>query len=276
MLGIILVTLSSLFNEVAASIGKRKIELKQESMYSMAFLCYFWSSVWFLGVMLFRHEFIFSMASLPTFIARVIFEIIQTEIAIQALVRADRSTFGFIRTSTVVMLLLVDLALGYSISLTQIAGMVIISLTLLIVFMNHGISKRGLKFVVLSAIGAVITTTLYKYNISHFNSVEAEQFMINIFMIAYFFRAAMKFNSENPMKFMIKPIFFGQSFTDGLGTVLSSFAYSLAPASVIMAGGRSTSVFFSILSGSHYFKEKNVLMKLVIFMMLAVGIFLLV
>lgn len=245
-------------------------------MYSMAFLSYFWSSFWFLGVMIYRHDFIFSMASLPTFTARVIFEIIQTEIAITALIRAERATFGFIRTTTVAMLLLVDIMLGYSISLTQIAGMAVISLTLLIIFMNHGVNKKGIKFVVLSAIGAVVTTTLYKYDISHFNSVEAEQLLLNIFVIAYFFRAAVKFSGENPLKFMAKPIFFSQSFTDGLGTVFSSFAYNLAPASIIMAGGRSTSVFFSILSGNHYFKEKNVLMKLVIFMMLAVGIFLLV
>jgi drug/metabolite transporter (DMT)-like permease len=275
MLGIILISISSLFHEVGASIGKRKIEKKEESIYAMAFLSYFWSSFWFLGVMIFRHDFVFSLASLPTFLTRAVLEIILTNISITALVRADRTTFGFVRTSTVVMLLLVDLALGYSVSITQMAGMAIISLTLLIVFMNHGINKTGLNFVILSAIGAVATISLFKYDISHFNSVEAEQLLMNIILMAYFSRIAMK-GGEHPIKMMAKPIFFGQSFADGLGTVFGSFAYNFAPASVIAAGGRSTSAFFSILSGNIYFHEKNVLMRLVIFLMLAVGIFLLI
>ncbi len=275
MLALVLVAISSLFSEIGSSIGKRKIELKQESMYTMAFLSYFWSSFWFLGVMIFNHSFIFSLMSLPTFLVRAVLEIIQTEIAIQALVKAERATFGFIRTGTVVMLLFVDLALGYSISIAQMAGMAVISLTLLIVFMNHGINKKGLNFVILSAIGAVLTTSLFKYNISNFNSVETEQLLMNIILIAYFSIAVMK-RGENPIKLMAKPIFFSQSFSDGLAVAFGSFAYNFAPASVIMAGGRSTSVFFSILSGNLYFHEKRILMKLVIFLMLAVGIFLLV
>ena len=275
MLALVLVAISSLFSEIGSSIGKRKMELKEESMYTMAFLSYFWSSFWFLGVMILNNSFIFSLASLPTFLTRAVLEIIQTEIAIQAIVRAERATFGFIRTGTVVMLLFVDLALGYSISITQMAGMAVISLTLLVVFMNHGINKKGMNFVVLSAIGAVITTSLFKYDISHFNSVEAEQLLMNIIMIAYFSIAVMK-RGENPIKLMAKPIFFSQSFSDGIAIALGSFAYNLSPASIIMAAGRSTSVFFSILSGNLYFHEKRVLMKLVIFMMLAVGIFLLV
>ena len=275
MLALVLVAISSLFSEIGSSIGKRKMELKEESMYTMAFLSYFWSSFWFLGVMILNNSFIFSLASLPTFLTRAVLEIIQTEIAIQAIVRAERATFGFIRTGTVVILLFVDLALGYSISITQMAGMAVISLTLLVVFMNHGINKKGMNFVVLSAIGAVITTSLFKYDISHFNSVEAEQLLMNIIMIAYFSIAVMK-RGENPIKLMAKPIFFSQSFSDGIAIALGSFAYNLSPASIIMAAGRSTSVFFSILSGNLYFHEKRVLMKLVIFMMLAVGIFLLV
>jgi len=94
-------------------------------------------------------------------------------------------------------------------------------------------------------------------------------------LIAYFSIAVMK-RGENPIKLMAKPIFFSQSFSDGLAIAFGSFAYNFAPASVIMAAGRSTSVFFSILSGNLYFREKRILMKLVIFMMLAVGIFLLV
>jgi len=62
-----------------------------------------------------KGSFGFSMASLPTFGARLLLEIILSTTTITAIAKSDRTTFTFLRTTTVPLLLLVDLALGYAV-----------------------------------------------------------------------------------------------------------------------------------------------------------------
>lgn len=276
MIGILLVAISSLFGEISASLGKEEVGEKKESIYTMGFLSLFWGTLWFLGFIIFKQKFVFSAASLPTFLIRAALEIAVAHLGVLAVIKAERSTFSFVRISTIILLLLVDLFLGYPISIYQMAGIVLISLTLLISFLNHGVDKKGLGFVLAVAILAVPTVSLYKYNISHFNSVEAEQFLIHLMLLFYFFVMAMKLKKENPAKFLAKPLFLGQSFSSGLGSVLGSFAYSFAPASIIIAGERSASILFSLVSGKIYFHEKHIVFKLIIFALVAGGIILLI
>ena len=68
MFGIILAFLSSIFREVGTSIGKKKALQHKESIYTMGFLNLFWAVIFFFGYSFFiRGEFIFLLASLPTF-----------------------------------------------------------------------------------------------------------------------------------------------------------------------------------------------------------------
>lgn len=276
MLGIIIVSIGSFLDEISSSIGKIEIQEKKETIYSMAFLNHFWSALFFLAIIIYKDKFLFSLASLPTFVIRNVTEIILVYITTTAIVKSDRSTFGFVRTGTIPLLLLVDLFLGYALTIKQIFGIAIIAAVLFFSFINHGLKKNGLKLVAVSAILPVITLSLYKYNITHFNSVEAEQFISVIILLIFNYIFAVKIGRENPLKMLAKRVFFAQSFASGIGAILVSFAYLFAPASVITAAKRAISVFWAIISGNLYFQEKQIIFKIIMFVLIALGIILLV
>lgn len=276
MLGILLVSLGTFFEEISDSIGKKEVRDKKETVYTMAFLFLLWGFFWFGGILLYKQTFGFSLESVPTFSLRLVLEIIQMHTAVLAVVLADRSTFGFIRTGTLPLLLAVDLFLGYPVAMPQIAGIALIICSLLVLSLNHGIKKRGFGYVAYSTVGAVATISLYKYNITYYNSVEAEQFLMHLFLLSYFYVVALRVGRENPLRLLQQRVFFTQSFAAGIGSVVMSFAYLFASASVITSAKRSLSVFWSILSGNIYFHEKHAVVKLVSFVLLVAGVALLV
>lgn len=276
MFGVILSSIGSFLGEISLSIGKVKVGRKEQSVYTMGFLCLFWGAIWFFIIILFRHSFVFALASLPTFIPRAFLEVAQAHATNLAVVKADRSTFGFIRVLTIPLLLAVDFFLGYKINTYQTIGIIVIVSALFLLLVNHGVKKQGSGFVVFTALNAVATISLFKYNISHFNSVEAEQLIIYIILLIYFFFTALYFVKENPLRFLFRPIFFVQSATSGAGGLLESFAYNFAPASIILAAKRSSAIFWSLASGGLYFKEQHILIKAVCLILLVGGIILLV
>lgn len=73
----------------------------------------------------------------------------------------------------------------------------------------------------------------------------------------------------------LKPLYLLQAAAQGLGGVAESYAYSLAPASVILTAKRSAAVMCAISSSSLYFKERHILVKLFVFILLAGGLILL-
>lgn len=276
MFGIVLTAISSFFREISTSIGKVEVEAKKESMFTMGFLNSFWVLVIFGILILTRNSFVFSLSSLPTFLVRAVLEILQVHSALMGEVRADRTTFGFINVITIPFLLLIDIVLGYSIGTLQLLGMGSIFIALFILFFKHKLGKDGLGYVLFCSINAVATISLFKYNISHFNSVEAEQFMMELILIVYLFLCAIFLAKENPIRFLKKPIFFLQSASNGAGGVLLSFAYLFAPASVIVAAKRSFTIIGSLLSGSIYFHEKYIFLKFIAMAFLILGVVLLV
>lgn len=276
MYGILLIFGGSLFSELAISLGKEKVKERKESIFSMGFLNHIFIVLFFAGIVAFWPErFIFSSASLPTFIIRVCLELVQAHITILAIVHATRSAFGFLRVITLPLLLIVDLFLGYTVSLPQFIGMGVITVVLLFLFLNHGIKRAGAKFVLISAINAVVTISLYKYNITHFNSVEAEQLLMYLFVLGYFFIGSWVVTKEHPVRLLKKRIYMFQSFSNGLSAVLGSFAFLFAPASIILAAHRSFVVMWSIIAGRVYFHEKKIYQKFVAFLFLTFAIILL-
>jgi len=273
MIGLFLILTSTFFTEVAVSIGKFEAEKHRESIYMMGFLNVLWATIFFLFIALFiRQDFLFSFDSLPTLSIRAILEIAQAHVTMLAILYADRSSFGFIRIGTIPLLLAVDMILGYTIGFNQIIGIGIIVLAFVVLLINHGIRKSGLWYVVFITINAVATISLFKYNITHFNAVEAEQSIILVILLVYFFIMAFFVKKENPVLFLKKPIFFAQSFASGLGAVLISFAFLFAPASIITAAKRSITVLFAILSGKVYFHEKHLFLKIVAFILITIGL----
>lgn len=276
MIGVILASFGTLFDEAAMMIGKKEVAAQRESVYTMGFLNLFWATVIFLGIAIFvPGAFVFSMASLPTFILRAVLEIAQAHVTVRAITVASRSAFSFIRTLTIPLLLGVDLALHYTIGMYQFIGMAVIIVTFIMLFINHGIERKGAGAVLFTAVNAVITISLYKYHITYFNSVVAEQLIVIIIIMGYFLMMAHFRAREMPFRFFKKPIFLGQSASMGIGVGLESFAMMFAPASIILAAKRASAILWSVLSGNLYFHEQHFAMKIIGFVFLAVGIVLL-
>lgn len=276
MLGVILASIGSFFGEISDSIGKKKVADHKESRFTMGFLSVFWSLIFFALIGLAKRDgFVFSLDSLPTFSARAILEIIQLYVSVVAIVEADRSTFGFVRTITLPLLLVVDFVLGYKIGFFPVIGIVVIIAALSLIFLSKGVRKKGIGFIVFSAVNAVATISLFKYDITHFNSVSAEQFFIYLILLFCFSLLAVFRAKENPFVFLTKPVFFLQSASTGIGGVIESFSYNFGAASVITAAKRSSAIFWSFLSGRMYFKEKNFLLKFFILLLVVAGLILL-
>ena len=127
-----------------------------------------------------------------------------------------------------------------------------------------------------TTVNAVATISLFKYNITHFNSVETEQIIVTSILMIYMLMMASFIKKEHPIQFLKKPMFFLQSFSAGLATVPMGFAYTFAPASIILTGKRSLALMWAMLFGSFYFKEKKLLIKISSFILITIGLVFLV
>lgn len=277
MLGIFLMSVSTFLDEIFSSFGKRRVIDGYLSKYSTGFIQMLGGSLFFILIVIFKNDsFVLQVASLPTFLPRLLLEIFQAHAMMTGLIIADRSTFSFIRVGTVPLLLLVDIILGYSLSLSQIFGMGVIILCLLYVFLGRTINKFGSKWIIVSTINAVVTLSLYKYDITHFNSVVGEQSVVQLVVLLYFLIMAIFIARENPFRFLRKKEYILQAFINGLSDLAGSFAYSYATASVILSAKRSSEALWATISGGFYFREKKMLWKFLIVGFLALGLVLLV
>jgi drug/metabolite transporter (DMT)-like permease len=276
MLGVIIVFFSTLFDEIANSITKAKLSQKKISVYSIGMINCLAVVIFFIIINIVKREFIFSPASLPTLSLRALLEIILTCAALKATEITDRSTFGFIRVVTIPLLLMVDFLLGYRINVWQFIGISIIIFSLFIVFSYQGIKKQGAWLSLLTAIMAVATITLYKYDITHYNSVASEQTIIYLILMTFLAGMAFFKAKENPFTFLKQKIYIFQTLINAVPSLVNSYAYALAPASIIVSAYRSSAVFWTVVSGKVYFKEKHLLVKLVCLSLLVGGIVLLV
>ncbi len=276
MLGIILIIIGTVFGEVSSSMGKWNVNNKSESIYTLGFLNIFWVFIIFTITLLFKGQFVFNIASIPLFIIFIILEIAQTYSSLHANVEADRSTFGFLMVGTIPLLLLVDIFFHYSINLTSLIGISLIVMSLLFLFINHGLNKKGIRYVIFSTFNAVATISIYKYLITNYTSVEALQFVICIILLVFLFTMAILKDKENPFKYIFKKKFLYQSVPNGIGNAISSLAYLYAPASVIVGARRGTSVLASIVSGNKYFHEKHIVIKIISFILVIIGLILLI
>ncbi|MBI4138608.1 hypothetical protein HY479_00465 [Candidatus Uhrbacteria bacterium] len=263
MLGVILASIGAFFTELSSSIAKREVSRKRESVYAMGFLNSLWEAFFFFVLIFFFRDIrTLTLAAWPTFLVRVVLSVFQAYLTVHAIAKSDRSTFGFIRTGTIPLLLLGDVWLGNLISPYQALGMLLIGFGLLFLYMNHGFSRRGIWFVVAGTVNAALTIGLYKYNITHGNSVEIEQFLVLLVLLAFFYVMSRSRFKEQPLRLLRKPLLAVQAGTIGASSLVESFAYVFAPASVILAASRSSSVIFSVLSGRVLFHETHVIVKI--------------
>ncbi|MDP3740927.1 MAG: hypothetical protein Q8R08_01205 [bacterium] len=276
MFGVILMSISTFLDEIFSSFGKRKVTEGFLSKYSTGFIQVLGGLVFFLLISIFKNNsFVFQVASLPTFLPRLLLEILQAHAMMTGLIAADRSTFGFIRVGTVPLLLVVDIVLGYTLSSAQLWGVAVIVFCFLFVFFGKAFSKVGSTWVIFGTVNAVVTLSLYKYNITHFNSVVGEQTIVQLVVLLYFFGMAVFSARENPMKFLKDKIYLFQAIVNGLSDLAGSFAYSYGAASIILSAKRSSEALWASLSGGFYFMERKVWWKLLIASLLILGLILL-
>lgn len=263
MIGIALVALGEMAAQIGAAMGKWEASRKHESYFALGFLTFFWSTpLLLLWGTVGPGTFVFSLESLPTFALRVVLEIGVIYAGVHALVAADRSTFSFLRTLTIPLLLLVDLALGYTVAAGQIAGMALIVTAAFLLAARNGLSAHGKRFALLSALLAVGTISLFKYNITHYNSVEAEQFFLHLIMIVAIWMTAYMYTGENVFRALTKRPLLVQSILAGVASVFLSFAFFFTTASVVTTVKRSVEILGSIVLGRTYFHEHHILLKL--------------
>jgi hypothetical protein len=275
MTALLLLFIGTFGEEVSLSMGKSAVKRRLQSPYTMVFLSLFWGVVFFVVSLLFGKEFTFTVASLPTFGLRLLIEMVISYTAIMAVIRADRSTCVFMRLITIPLLVLSDLRLGYSLSSFQLAGIVVIC-TVLVGLLSMGkISRKGLGYCLFTSIMGAATITLYKYNISHFNTVAGEQIMMHGALLVWFTVLARLKTKENPWSYLLRLFSEEQSIAKGLGSFLISHAYNLAPASVVVTADRSLSIFWGVIFGHRFFHERNFGLKLVAFGGVACGLYLL-
>jgi len=276
MIGIFLTAIGTFLDEMSLSIGKWEIFNKKENIYTFGFLNQFWIIIIFIIFAILKNNFVFNPASIPILIVFIILEIAQVYFSLHAIIKADRSTFGFLMILTIPLLLLVDVILGYKIGLLSIIGVSIIIFGLIILLINHGLNKKGVGYVIFTAFNAVATISIYKYCITHYNSVEAQQIITSVFILVFLFIMSIWKFKENPFNFIFKKNIFIQSFSKGIAGVVLGFAYIYAPASIITSGKRGFSVLWSILSGNKYFHEKHLFVKILSFILIIVGLIFLV
>jgi hypothetical protein len=276
MFTVLFASLGSFIEEIASSIIKFETDHKKESIYTAGFINSLFAIIIFIAIALWRDSFLFTLASLPTFTIRAVLEIFQTHATMMAIMKADRSTYAFIRNLTIPLLLIVDLIFGFTVSQNQWIGIFVIFTIFVVIFAFRILNWCGSAYPLFTAINAVLTISLFKYNTTHFNSVEGEQIVLITILLLYFFIAACVRAGENPLLFLRRRLFFSQGFTHGIATILESFAIFLGNPGIAIAAKRSSAVLAGIISGHNYFQEKKFSAKIMVCAGLIIGLILLV
>lgn len=276
MFAIAIIFFSTLLQETSDSLGKKAMKKRLESVYDMVFLAIFWTLIFLIIAVLLGVEFRFTAASLPTFIPRIILEATLAYIGAKTVHQADRSTLGFIRLLTIPLLLVVDIVLGYHLTLWQLLGIGLMFFGLLLAFHHNPRGKKGAGLALTGAVISVGTASLYKWDITRYNSVAGEQIVLFSCLLVFFYIQSYRSSGGSPLKLVFRPKSGAQSLSSGLSSAIESFAYGFAPASVVIALKRSLALMWSICFGRTYFHEKNTRRKVYSGGILVAGLCLLV
>lgn len=265
IIGLLLIGAAGLFDEIANAIGKEQALHKKETIFTIGLIKTFWAVIILLiPVLLGVSQFQFSLDSLPTFLPRLILEIILSYVAIKALVLADRSTATIFSVLTVPFLLIIDIFFGYVTSPVT-AFLIALSVIVVLVFSlrDKNIGKRGIGFVITASMLAVVTTQLYKYNIENFNSVAAEQSIIIAVMVLFYLTMSL-IKERDITKVLWRRKVMLQAISSGITVGLFSYAIYYLPPSIMIAAKRVIRMLWALLSGRFYFKEDHGMHKFAI------------
>lgn len=277
MFGIFLASIATFFGEISSSIGKWEVGHKKENLYTMGFLNVLGAVSFFLVLIVFVDQrFWINLAFWPWTLVLMGLSTLQGYITVQAITRAERSTFSFIRTGTIPLVLLIDLISGYRLSPIALLGIMLILLSFVVLYKNHGVSRKGIGWVILSAVNAAFAISLYKFLITTaHNPVSSLYFLLLLPELILFFILARLVYHQNPFSLLKKRAIVAQTVAQGFGVVFSGFAYLFAPASILVTADRSFSVIWAFLFGHQVFHEKRFFLKGCIATVILAGILLL-
>jgi hypothetical protein len=276
MFGVILQIIGTFLEEVSETLGKDNVRRRLESAWTLGFA----NAVAALVALLFVITCItgwgsMQMQSWPTFVLRVLLLQIQSVATVLAIVHAERSTFGFLRVGSIPLIVLIDIFIvGVALTGWQVLGMTLIAGTILLLTMNHGLSKKGIGYVLVGTVGAAVQLSLLRYNVTHGNSVELEQLGVMLVVAPTFYVLAKQHGSVAPLHVFRRWRNMVQSGLHGIAVVIGGYAFLFAPASILLAAGRAAAVMAAVLAGHLYFHEKKFIIKLLAFVGCAVGIIL--
>lgn len=285
MFGVLITSLATLIGEAGSKFAKDELQHHRESYFELAFLNGLFGILLLLAVVFFVPTdslfgelfggFVFQTESLPTFLARVLLEMVVIHLFVIGLEKATRATFSFLRMLTIPFLLLTDIALGYEFTLLELMSVGVIFVTVLALLSTHALKRDGMWYVIGGSLTAVATVSLYQYNITHFNSVAGEQLMMLAFLKVYLLSAAVYQSRRNPLRHFKRPRVIFHSLAAGLETVLISFAFLFAPSTIIMTAKRTSAILWAILSGHRFYHEQHIGAKFAGLGILSVGLLML-
>jgi hypothetical protein len=287
MLGILLASVATLIGEVGNTIGKNEVQHQRETYLGMGFSNFIWGIIlWVLlltlvptgteiGNAIGQYTFSFLPLPLSLFIVRFMFEIAIITLVLKAVILATRATFSFLRVVTIPLLLLADVILGYSISTLEVVGIGIIIVTTLLLIGSHTIRREGMWHIIAASLLAVITVSVYKFNITYYNSVQGEQLTMTCLLTIYLGIAAVVTTKKNPLRHFKRPQVIIQSFSTGVNSIITSIAFIYAAASIIMTARRASAILWSILAGKLVFNEQKLSYKFAALGAMCFGLYLL-
>lgn len=258
------------FEEINSSINKHKSQ-KHHFLKMWVITTFFWMIVFLLS-WLYKYYFTqinlnFNFDSIFLLFIRLIFEILQTYFTMQAIQKADRTTFSTIRILTIPLLIIVDIILGYNFTFYSFIWMWIILLAFIIFnFRWKIINFKWWQYVLFTAINAVFTISIFKYSITHYwNSVEIDQFFILSWILLFFIIYNYKKNKSCALKLIIQEKqFLFQWIAIWLASLILSYSYLYLNASEATMIKRAWEMFWSIIAWYLFFKESHIYKKLIL------------
>lgn len=276
MLALACIAVGTLLNEASSSIAKWGIGARKESLYTMGVFDTFWMAVVFVIWALYTNSLTLALDSLPYFFARAVCELAVFAWGLHATATAERGTMSLVTVLTIPLVLVVDLIIGYDVPTHAYWGIGLIILAFIVLFARHAFSKKGLGYALAWTLGVVATISLFKYNITYYNSVQGEQAWVSVMLLLYAVLMATFHDKQRPFRKLFRYPFAVQALARGVAIPLLNFSYSLGVASVIVAAKRAFSITWALLSGSHYFHERHISTKIIGGVLVLAGIIFLI
>lgn len=275
MLALVLMGFGSFFEEVTLSLNKVIMTRRIETLSVLGFLQSVITLIMYLIYgWLTPGGLVLSWSAWSTLSLRTLLEVVIAYCTMQAVAKAERGAYGFIRTFTVPLLLITDIVLGYHVSLYQQIGILIVFFSVLFLTAKRGFGHQGIRWVIATALIAVATTSLYKYDLK-FNSAAAEQSVIYGIEAAFFLILILR-TKESVLTLLRQKGLPLALIAQCFGSLLQGLSYQYAAASWVIAVKRALGVFWAMLSGRMVFEERKFGLKLIAFGGCVVGLLLMV